>query len=250
MYYSSIKLKIINYIDINNIDIIYIMSAISEPTKIKIKSSGKKKKIADIYSSALLTRHVSLPIIYVGQNIKETLKSIIINEIEGKCIAEGYIKPDSITIITYSNGVIDGANINFEVIIECSVCNPVEGMNITGIVKNITKAGIRAQFSEENNPLVIFIARDHNYMSKYFTQIQENEEIKIRVIGQRFELNDTYISIIGELLESKGKGKPKIQVVSSEKSILEIPHTVIADDEEISPITDSLQSNPEAIESQ
>ena len=66
--------------------------ASQDSSKIKIKPISKKKKEIDIYSSTILTKYVSLPIIHVGQNIKETLKNIIVNEIEGKCIAEGFIK--------------------------------------------------------------------------------------------------------------------------------------------------------------
>ena len=136
----------------------------------------------------------------VNKNIKETLRNTIASNIEGKCISEGYVKPDSVQIITYSSGVIKGSDILFEVVLECKVCCPVEGMHIICVAKNITKAGIRAELNEENSPVVIFIARDHNYLSKTFSSIQENEEIKIRVIGQRYELNDKYISIIGELI--------------------------------------------------
>ena len=161
----------------------------------------KKKKDVDIYINTIITRIVYIPITNVGKNLENTLKTIISNQIEGKCIVEGFIKPESINIISYSNGVQQGYNIVFEVIVECSVCNPVEGMHITCITKNITKAGIRAEVSEENNPIVIFVAREHNYLSKTFSTIKENQEIKIRVIGQRFELNDKYISVIGEFIK-------------------------------------------------
>ena len=196
------------------------MSAASlDSSKIKIKpTSRKKKKEFDVYSAAILTKYISLPITNIGQNIKETLKNIIVNEIEGKCIAEGFIKPHSVDIITYSNGVISGYLVNFEVVIECLVCNPVEGMHLSCIVKNITKAGIRAQLYEENNPIIIFIARDHNYKSKNFSLVEVNQIIKIRIIGQRFELNDIYISVIGELLDYKIKTKQKIKVATSDNS--------------------------------
>ena len=183
---------------------------------IKTKPSRKKKKEKelDIYFSVIISRTVHIPIINVGRNIEITLKNILEQQIEGKCIAEGYIKPGSTSIQSYSNGVQDGYSIMFDVIIECRVCNPVEGMIISCIAKNITKAGIRAELLEEPSPLVIFVARDHNYMMKAFSAVEENQEIKIRVIGQRFELNDAYISIIGELVEgsSKIKIKKKISV--------------------------------------
>ena len=101
--------------------------------------------------------------------------------------------------------MLSGSDVIFEVVFTCKACFPVEGMYIDCVAKNITKAGIRAEISDEENPLVIFVARDHNYMSKYFSSIEEGNNIKIKVIGKRFELNDTYISIIGELIEDKFK---------------------------------------------
>ena len=185
----------------------------SSKSSIRIKPVRKKKKEAQLYSSAIITQTVHLAITNIGRNLDNTLKNIISHNIEGKCISEGYIKPESVNLISYSNGVQNGYNIVFEVVIECQTCNPVEGMIIPCIAKNITKAGIRASVNDENNPLVIFVARDHNYLSKVFSDIEENQEIKIRVIGQRYELNDKYISVIGELIEGpKSKIKTPIKL--------------------------------------
>jgi len=189
----------------------------------------RKKKNLDIYSNAIISQISYIPITNVGSNIKEVLEQYISNKIGGKCISEGYIKPNSIKIISYSNGVVEGTNIRFEVVIEMKVCSPVEGTQIRCIVKNITKAGIRAEVDEDPTPVVIFIARDHNYMSKNFSSIKEKEEIKVRVIGQRYELNDKYISIIAELITDKSKSTSnKSQLSISSKSsdidIAEIPY--------------------------
>ena len=186
-------------------------------SKIKIKSSSrKKKKDINIYTKAIINRNVSIPIINVGKNLKETLTNNIVNNIEGKCISEGYIKIDSVAILSYSNGLVNGSNIIFQVILECLVCNPVEGMYITCIAKNITKAGIRAQISDTNNPMIIFIARDHNYMTKSLSVIQPDQVIKVRIIGKRFELNDKYISAIAELIQHKSSSKPPVSVSSKD----------------------------------
>ena len=65
----------------------------SNTSKIKIKSiPKKKKKDLEIYSPAIITRSINIPIINIGKNLKDTLKIIIVNEIQGKCISEGYIK--------------------------------------------------------------------------------------------------------------------------------------------------------------
>ena len=185
------------------------MSLLTKPQNrgIGIGKSNYSKKAAttaahsELYNQILINRRIPVSINNVGNNIKETLAKAVAQQIEGKCIVEGYIKPDTIEIITFSSGLISGSYIIFEVVFQCYVCSPVEGMHIKCVAKHINKAGIRAEVKDTPSPVVIFIARDHNYASPLFAQVKENEEIKIRVIGQRFELNDTYISIIAELVE-------------------------------------------------
>ena len=107
-----------------------------------------------------------------------------------------------------------GVNINFEVVFECQVCCPVEGMLIQCVAKNITKAGIRAESADEKpSPVVIFVTRDHHYMNQQFSSIQEGERFVARVIGQRYELNDKYVSVIAELVETKVKELVKPRLV-------------------------------------
>jgi hypothetical protein len=163
-------------------------------------SAGTDQEQVYLFTNALLTRKIHVDILNIGNNIKQTLEKMIAFEIEGKCIVEGFVKRDSTKIMTYSSGLIRGSIITFEVAYECSICSPVEGMILTCIAKNITKAGIRAEARESPSPVVIFVARDHHYSTAYFSEVSENDEIVVRVIGQRFELNDKYISIIAELL--------------------------------------------------
>ena len=74
-------------------------------------------------------------------------------------------------------------------------------MTFDCIVKSITKVGIRAEINEEVSPFVIFIARDHHYENELFSKININDIINVRVLGQRFELNNKFISVIAELLD-------------------------------------------------
>ena len=173
----------------------------------------KKDKIISIYSRALLTRNVSLPISNIGANISSTIELFIRHNYEGKCVVEGYIKPNSVKLITFSSGEITRGNlVSFSVVFECQICFPVEGMLVNCIAKNITKAGIKAESSDETpSPIVVFIAKDHNYNNDLFSDVKIDDEITVRVIGQRYELNDSYVSIIGELARPIliNKDKPK-----------------------------------------
>ena len=177
------------------------MSLLGKPKSYK-KTTQFRETHKNLYSQLLITRTVPLNITTIGNTIKETLEKAIASQIEGKCIVEGYIKPRSVEVMTFSSGLVMGSNVIFEVVIQCEVCSPVEGMHIKCIAKHINKAGVRAEINETPSPVVIFIARDHNYASPLFADVKENDEIKVRVIGQRFELNDKYISIIAEIVES------------------------------------------------
>ena len=191
------------------------METIQKQNQQKFKK--REFKVKDIYSRCLITRNISLPITAVNKNIREIIENQISFQFEGKCINEGYVKPGSSKIITYSSGIIErGTNILFEILFECLVCFPVEGTLISCIAKNITKAGIRAESADESpSPIVVFIARDHNYNNSYFTTIQEGDKFNARIIGQRFELNDKYISIIAEIVKPKPdfeQKKPKLVI--------------------------------------
>ena len=176
-----------------------------ESTVVKQKIKRKESKLTTIYSRCLITRNIVLPITNIGKNIKEVIEENIKSNFESKCLVEGFIKPNSAKIITYSSGIIyRGSSVSFEVIFECEVCFPVEGMLVSCVAKNITKAGIRAESATEvPSPVVVFIAKDHHYNVSHFNDVKEGDKINVRVIGQRFELNDKFVSIIGELVKEK-----------------------------------------------
>jgi DNA-directed RNA polymerase subunit E'/Rpb7 len=172
------------------------------------QTSGlEKKREVGLYAHNLLSRRIFLDINELGKNVFQLIQTKLKSEYEGKCSIEGFIKRNSIRLISTSAGHIVENDICYNITFECLVCCPVEGMNINNcIIQNITKAGIRATTNETNeNPLTIFIARDHHYDKKYFSSLSINDNINIKVIGQRFELNDNTISIIANLVDAKKK---------------------------------------------
>ena len=173
-----------------------------------------RKRGKGIYMKNVLSRKISLPFKSIGSNIKVNIKKILESNLYGKCAKEGYIRKNSINILSFSSGVVDADFVLFDVIFECLVCHPVEGQIIKCKVKNITRAGIRAIYAKEDtSPITIFIARDHHYNNEFFSKIKEDQDIVIRVIGIRYELNDQTISILGELKLPKKKPKTKVTIV-------------------------------------
>ena len=168
------------------------------------KPKYKSKEAKNVYSLSQITKSITLPIGAIGKELHQTIERTVAAMVEGKCIVEGFVKTESVRVITYSSGLVKSDSVTFNVVFECSVCFPVSGMLLNCIAKNITKAGIRAESSEETpSPFVLFIARDHYYASDYFNSIEEKEKCTARVMAQRFELNDKYVSIIAELVPQK-----------------------------------------------
>ena len=193
----------------------------------------QKKNEYGVFVRNMISTKIHLKMSEVGDTTKANLERKIIQKTSGKCIPEGFVRPDSVKIITYSSGVVKMNMIEFQVVFECLICNPVEGQNLQCTTKSITKAGIHAEVVEtfDNKsciPMKIFIARDHNYSNRMFGNVKENEQINVRIIGKRFELNDPYIVAIASLIDN-GKGrerepmqrKPKITVLDDAASNIE-----------------------------
>lgn len=171
----------------------------------KKRVNNEKSKIYGVYIKSLLTQKVILSINEIGKNTKQNLEKKIQAKIEGKCIEQGFIRPNSVAVKSYSSGLINSANVEFQVVFECNICHPVEGMLIECDVKTVTKAGIHAVVKTDDDvvPVTVFVARDHNYNDSYFGTIKENMKIITRVIGIRYELNDPFICVIGKLVQNR-----------------------------------------------
>ena len=207
------------------------------------RNDKPQKNEYSVYARNMISTKVHLKMSEIGDKTKQNLETKIKRNIEGKCIPEGFVEPRTLKIVTYSSGVVKMNMIEFQVVFECSICNPVEGQTVECTTKTITKAGIHAEVvTGEIVPMKIFVARDHNYANRQFGDIKEDEKIKVRIIGKRFELNDPYIVAIASLVDN-GKGprndrndrnlkKPKITVLEDAASIIEDEDEYVEQEEE------------------
>ena len=161
-----------------------------------------KKEYNSVYVESLLTRKIALKITEIGKNVKANLTKKLATSMEGKCCVEGYICPRKVDIMSYSPGLIKDDHVEFHVVFRSMVCNPIKDIEVSCVVQNITKAGIHAHVvdADENVPIIVFIARDHQNMNPHFDTIREDDTIRAKIIGTRFELNDNAITAIAGLM--------------------------------------------------
>jgi len=170
-----------------------------------------------IYVKQLISKKIKIPFWKLTRSIEKTFKEYAEHHIVGKCSKEGYISTDHIKIVEYSAPFCQASDVIYDVLYEFNVYNPCEGQVLYAKVTNITKIGIKAVISTNSkvNPVTIFASRLHNEdIIMKDDNIELNEEtnqkhiygeqdiIKIKVIGHRFEINDSTVYILGRIIDS------------------------------------------------
>ena len=141
---------------------------------------------------------ISIPFVDIPNDINSYFINYSKKHIEGRCRKEGYIYPNTLKIESYTTGILFGDKVKYDVVFSGEVCNPEINMNVDCKIINITKIGIRAIISDVNNPMILFISREHN-QTKNFDDYTINQSINVKILGTRFEIYDTYISAIAEI---------------------------------------------------
>lgn len=163
--------------------------------------------MAAVFTPSLLTRKISVPVAQIGGNVSDILKRILVGELDGKCTKEGFVKADSISVVSHSCGILKQENVIFTVMLECDVTLPVQGQVLACVVVNNTHAGLNCRLAGEGpSPFVVFVARDHRHTLKSFAALHEKSEVSVRVVGHRYEVDDRYIEVIATLSDVQESG--------------------------------------------
>lgn len=157
----------------------------------------------DIYLDTHILTTFELNVKNFKKNLEEFILSNLKENIENKCINEGFIEQDSIKIIKRSVPYVYGSQFNghlkIKIIYSAKVCYPVKNNIITCEINKINKLGILAN----KGPLSIIVAKEFHSNKKIFDNLKEGDQIKIIIIDKKFEINDTKISVIAKLYEDK-----------------------------------------------
>lgn len=165
------------------------------------------RTLRSIYNKSVLTKPIIVSIRYLDTNVQNVAERIIKHKYEGYCIEEGFVKKQSIRNVQCSAGlIVKGHMVKFMVTFECDICHPVENMIVQGIVKKISKAGIQVELENIDDPyapspLNIVVVKEYDYNSTLFNNAKINDSVYIRIIGIRYELNDSFISALGQIIK-------------------------------------------------
>jgi DNA-directed RNA polymerase subunit E'/Rpb7 len=165
----------------------------------------------DIYFYTQIKKRISLNPRYLDENFPAYIEKIVKNNVEGKCIKEGYVVPNTVIILKRSIGNMNNnqfnGNITFDITIGAKVCNIPVNSVIKASVKKINKLGILAELG----PLMIIVPKEIHQDKEPFSKINIGDDIDLLVIGKTFHLNSNIISIYAKL-NSEVRKKVVIQV--------------------------------------
>jgi DNA-directed RNA polymerase subunit E'/Rpb7 len=145
------------------------------------------------------------------------IEKIVKNNVEGRCIREGYVVPGTTIVLERSMGNLNNnqfnGNIIYDVKIGVKICNiPVNSVVKAPIIK-INKLGLLAELG----PLMIIVPKEIHSNKDAFKDIKIGDEIELLIIGKTFELNSKKISVYARL-STGGANKMKITARKGEKN--------------------------------
>lgn len=160
--------------------------------------SNQENNMDPLFERRQLTKSVHILSRYLQKNIQSSLLSQLRMTYEGKCITEGFIQPNSITITNYTVGRTNyiRGGIDYDVTFQADVCMPHAGQRFKAPVKLRSKIGIHAK----TPPIEVLIPRDLHLGNEEFDSVKIDEEVEFEVVGSQYKQDDDTIVVVGRLL--------------------------------------------------
>jgi DNA-directed RNA polymerase subunit E'/Rpb7 len=160
---------------------------------------------------------VSLNPRFLDVDFAKYIEKIVKNNVEGRCIREGYVVPGTTIVLERSMGNLNNnqfnGNIIYDVKIGVKICNiPVNSVVKAPIIK-MNKLGLLAELG----PLMIIVPKEIHSNKDAFKDIKIGDEIELLIIGKTFELNSKKISVYARL-STGGAQKMKVTARKGDKN--------------------------------
>jgi DNA-directed RNA polymerase subunit E'/Rpb7 len=151
-----------------------------------------------LFERRQLTKSVHINSKFLQKNIQASLLSQLKLNFEGKCITEGFIQPNSITITNYTLGRTNyiRGGIDYDVTFQADICMPHAGQRFKAPVKLRSKIGIHAK----TPPIEVLIPRDLHLGNEEFDNVKIDEEVEFEIVGSQYKQDDDTIVVVGRLL--------------------------------------------------
>lgn len=148
--------------------------------------------------------------IIVSQESIQSMLETKLREIhEGKCNANGFVKPGSLKLLGRSMGAAENGrftgNLLYDCKISCDILHPVAGMTLKANVIKVNRMGAYAIYEDA---IRILLARDLHIGSEAFDTVKEGDVVDVKLDRSRFQTNDAFIMAVGRLAAATKPTEP------------------------------------------
>lgn len=138
--------------------------------------------------------------------IQDYLKKKISAALEGRCCMHGYVREGSTELMARSMGQAEHGRFTGDFLYYCKIkilcLLPEAGQVLNARILKMNKMGAYALLVDGGNPLEamrILIPRDGYIGVEEFDKLQVDQDIRVRIMRSRFQINDAFIQAIGQL---------------------------------------------------
>ena len=176
-------------------------------------SHSESENEHDLFASTTMPDVVVLKPHHLGRNYRDVITDKLSKKLGGKCVKHGYVKPGSVKLVSVADGKLVTNTLNgdveFPVTLTAEVCNPPIGAVVPAKVVNSNKFGLLAHAGHVNQAtqswdviLEIVVTRQSIGFKSLVDPdtVSVNDRVLVEIVGKKFELNDTKISIIGKIV--------------------------------------------------
>ncbi len=141
-----------------------------------------------IYEPRVMSTSIQLIPKYLNNvNTSEIITNVLKQKVEGRCISDGYIMPDSVVILSRSLGCMENhdfsSNVTYFVKYKADVCAPKPGQVIECIIDTHDETNSVCYVGDEQtSPLEIYLFRDHYVGNAEFAGLKKGNKILVKVL--------------------------------------------------------------------
>ena len=138
-------------------------------------------------------------------SIKSMLETKLRELHEGKCNANGFVKPGSLKLLGRSMGAAENGRFTGNLIFDCKISCDVLYPTVGSVLKtNVIKVNRMGAYTVFEDAIRILLPRDLHIGSEAFDAIKEGDTVEIKLDRSRFQTNDAFIMAVGRLAEAPG----------------------------------------------
>tara|TARA_B100001057_G_scaffold500376_1_gene615094 strand:+ start:1516 stop:2013 length:498 start_codon:yes stop_codon:yes gene_type:complete len=160
--------------------------------------------IESYYKTYILNETITLEPKSLNFIIDDILLKNLKEKVEKKCINVGYIRPNSVKILSRTMGMINNADFTGKISYTIKYSADVFKMNnnqmIMCRVANMDKSQTICYLGDqEDSPVEIYLFKHHHVGNQKFANLKVNDIINVKIAGFKYEFKDTQMIAIANL---------------------------------------------------